>query len=255
MRAEVLVIGTGEVGRPLAEVLSGAFQVVTKDIEPLELDSVDVIHVCYPFDLDDFVGTTVRYAETYAPRLMIVNSTVVPGTTRRIGEESAVPVAYSPVRGKHARMVQELMRYSKFVASPEPDALRQAEEHLQAAGMTVHTMGSPEALELAKLLETSYFGVLVGWAQEMERFADEVGADYLEVQRFMEEIDFLPRMAFQPGFIGGHCVIPNSHLLDQVRPSLFMDAMRRSNEIKGRDWLAQGRSLQERVSPKRFRPE
>ena len=62
-------------------------------------------------------------------------------------------------------------------------------------------------------------------------------------------------MAFQPGFIGGHCVIPNSHLLDEVRPSLFMDAMRRSNEIKERDWLAQGRPLQERVSPKKFRPE
>lgn len=255
MRAEVLVIGTGEVGRPLAEVLSDAFQVVTKDIEPLTLDGVDVMHVCYPFDLASFVETTVSYAETFAPRLIIVNSTVVPGTTRRIGEESRVPIAYSPVRGKHTRMAQELTRYSKFVASPQTDALQQAEEHFRTAGMTVKTMESPEALELAKLLETSYFGVLLGWAQEMERLADKMGADYFEVQRFMEEIDFLPRVAFQPGFIGGHCVIPNSHLLDQVRPSLFMDAMRRSNEIKEAELLAQSESLQERLSPKMFRPE
>jgi hypothetical protein len=42
-------------------------KVVTKDIESLELDSVDVMRVCYLFDLDDFVSTTaVQYAKTYA---------------------------------------------------------------------------------------------------------------------------------------------------------------------------------------------
>ncbi len=71
----------------------------------------------------------------------------------------------------------------------------------------------------------------------------------------MEEIDFLPPVAFQPGFIGGHCVIPNSHLLEEVRPSIFMDAMRRSNEIKERDWLAQGRLLGRARKSKKFRPE
>jgi len=251
MDASVLIVGKGEVGHPLAQVLGRTFEVVTKDVESLALDSVEVMHICYPFDLD-FVRTTVSYTEEYKPRLTIVNSTVAPGTTRRIADRSGLTVVYSPVRGKHTRMAQDLLRYSKFVAAFHPDAVRQAEEHFQGAGMTVHTMRSPDALELAKLLETSYFGVLIGWAQEMERLAKQVGADYFEVQQFMEEIDFLPRVVFQPGFIGGHCVLPNSHLLDQVSPSVFMEAMRRSNDMKMRQWKEEGGSLEERATPLRY---
>ena len=58
----ILVVGQGETGRPIAEVLSRAYRVSTKDIEPLELnDPVDVMHVCYPFQTGDFVDTTVDY--------------------------------------------------------------------------------------------------------------------------------------------------------------------------------------------------
>ena len=247
---EVLVVGAGEVGLPLAEVLSGSFQVVTKDVEPLALEGVEVMHVCYPFDADTFVETTVGYAEMYKPRLLIVNSTVVPGTTQRIADATGLAVAYSPVRGKHTRMAEELTKYSKFVASRESATVEKAAEHFRKAGIPVQTVNSTEGLELAKLVETSYFGVLLGWAQEVERMSRAVGADYFEVQRFVEEVDFLPRVVFDPGFIGGHCVIPNSHLLDEVAPSLFMAAMRSSNELKAEEWRAAGRSLAERVFPR-----
>ena len=76
-------------------------------------------------------------------------------------------------------------------------------------------MSSPEALELAKLLETTYFGLLIAWAQEMNRFAETANADYLEVGKFFREIGYLPNVLFQPGFIGGHCVMPNIALLQQ----------------------------------------
>lgn len=249
MKEKVLVVGAGEVGGPLAKVLSGTYDVVIKDVEPLALESVEVMHICYPYDPDKFVSTAVEYMELYTPAVTIVNSTIVPGVTRQIGEKSGRAVAYSPVRGKHTRMAQDLVRYAKFISSPQTEALERTRSHFLGAGMRVCSMESPEALELAKLLETSYFGVLLGWAQEMERFAGRVGADYLDVQQFMEEIDYLPRVVFQPGYVGGHCVLPNSFLLDQVGPSLFMDAMRESNKMKAREWEAEGRSLDERVSP------
>ena len=158
---------------------------------------------------------------------------------------------YSPVRGKHVRMKQELRHYRKFVAGTSEAAVGTVTEHFRAAGMAVDQMASPEALELAKLLETSYFGLLIAWAQEMDRFARSEDAEYWELVRFFEEIDFLPPVGFAPGYIGGHCVMPNLELLKQVLPSPFIDVMRESNSRRAREWEERGLSTQDRLSPRR----
>jgi UDP-N-acetyl-D-mannosaminuronate dehydrogenase len=111
-------------------------------------------------------------------------------------------------------------------------------------------MSSPEALELAKLMETTYFGVLVSWAQEMNRFAGAVDADYWETTAFMEEIDFFPPVVFEPGYIGGHCVMPNLELLEQVRRSRFIDVMRESNASRERELQERGLATATRLSPR-----
>lgn len=249
----VLVVGLGEVGKPLLDVLSAAYACVGRDVGPMPAGGpVAVMHVCYPWTAE-FAGTTVGYIREYAPDLTIVHSTVVPGTTRQIREETGAAVAYSPVRGKHTKMREELLSYTKLVASPDAQVTQQADDHLRGAGMRVEQFASVEGLELAKLLETTYFGLLIAWAQESERFCRAVGAEYNDVMRLMQEIDYLPPVAFHPGFIGGHCVIPNTYLLERVRPSAFLDLIRSSNDEKREEWLRQGRSLDDRLSPQRIR--
>jgi UDP-N-acetyl-D-mannosaminuronate dehydrogenase len=147
-------------------------------------------------------------------------------------------------------MAEELRRYKKFLAGTSASALALVERHFAAAEVGTRRMSSFEVLELAKLLETSYFGVLVGWAQEMDRFAASVGADYREMVRFFEEVGFFPPVSFEPGYIGGHCVMPNLELLEQVRPSPFIDALRRSNAHRAREWEELGRSTAVRLSPR-----
>jgi len=249
MKSRVLVIGLGEVGKPLMEVLASTYDIKGRDIEYESVDDVSVMHVCYPYQINDFIGTTVENVEEYAPDLVIINSTVLPGTTRKIREISKTPTVFSPVRGKHVCMGEELLHYTKYVGGTDPDSTRLAAEHFEKAGMKVGTMSSCEALELAKLLETTYFGVLVAWAQETERFCNKLAVDYDEVMRFTEEIRYLPPVILQPGYIGGHCVIPNIRLLEQLRPSEFTEAIRGSNEVKAREWEEAGRSLLDRIRP------
>lgn len=251
--APVLVVGLGEVGGPLLEVLRGPHRAEGRDIEDRDFHGVQVLHLCFPFG-PNFVSAASSYISRYRPDVAVVNSTVIPGTTRSLEEATGVPTVYSPVRGKHTRMAQELRRYRKFVAGSSPKALALVEGHFCTAGVTTQRMSSFEALELAKLLETTYFGVLVAWAQEMDRFAGSVAADYWETLTFFEEIDFLPQVGFEPGFIGGHCVMPNLDLLEQVRPSPFLDAMRASNNQRSREWRDLGRSTQDRLSPRARRP-
>jgi UDP-N-acetyl-D-mannosaminuronate dehydrogenase len=234
--SSVVVVGLGEVGMPLLELVSRAGEpVMGIDVAPAELPasgSVDVMHLCFPFQVDDFVAEAVRYVDLLEPRLTIVNSTVAVGTTRAIHERTGAQLAYSPVRGKHARMLEELSSYVKFVGGIDAQAGQEAAEHFSSLGLRTRLMSSPEAAELAKLTETTYFGLLIAWAQEVERYCDVVGADYEEIVSFYEEIGFLPPVRYSPGVIGGHCVMPNIEILERLAVSGMLDAIKCSNALK-----------------------
>jgi UDP-N-acetyl-D-mannosaminuronate dehydrogenase len=234
--ADVAVVGLGEVGRPLLEVVKrGGHDVVGIDIAPAELPergSLDVLHICFPFEIDDFVGESERYIRLLEPRLTVINSTVSVGTTRRIHERTKSPLVHSPVRGKHVRMTEELLRYAKFIGPIDTAAGSAAEEHFSSLGMSTKTLASPEATELAKLTETTYFAVMIAWAQEVERLCDRIGVDYDEVVSIYEEIDFFPSVKYFPGVIGGHCVLPNIEILKHIDDSPILKAIRWSNTAK-----------------------
>jgi UDP-N-acetyl-D-mannosaminuronate dehydrogenase len=233
-RKRVVVVGLGEVGRPLLELVAERHEAVGVDISPPAgvAGSVDVMHVCYPFEIRDFTGETVRYVERFRPALTIVNSTVAVGTTRLIAERTASPVVYSPVRGKHARMREELRRYTKFVGALDPGSAKSAAEHFESIGMRTRVLASPETCELAKLAETTYFGLMIAWAQEVERYCDRLDLDYDEVIAPYEEVPFFPPVKYFPGLIGGHCVMPNIEILRQLGPSDMLEAIRSSNQRK-----------------------
>lgn len=235
MSDRVAIAGLGEVGKPLSAVLESTYHIMGIDVPhpPLaDLGPVDVLHICYPFEIDDFVGESVRYIEGLRPRLTIVDSTVGVGTTRAIAEAVGGLVAHSPVRGKHVRMVEDLQRYVKFVGGVDEESTLAAAEHFRRAGLSTRELGSAEATELAKLTETTYFGLLIAWAQQVERYADLVDVDYDEVASFYDEIGFFPPVRYFPGVIGGHCVLPNLDILDQLSPAALTAAIRSSNEVK-----------------------
>ena len=234
----VVVVGLGEVGKPLLSILSKVYNCVGVDVAPVNpVGPCSVLHVCYPYEIPDFIGTTTEYMAKYRPRLTIVHSTVGPGTTRKVIETTpGASIAYSPVRGKHARMEVDMLRYKKFVGASRPEVAKFAVEHLEQAGFKTALFRTSEIGELSKLLETTYLGLLVAWTQEVERFAMRYGASSEEVNAFIEEIDFLPSHIF-PGHIGGHCVMSNIAILRSQFDSRFLDAIVESNELKRRQLL------------------
>jgi UDP-N-acetyl-D-mannosaminuronate dehydrogenase len=233
MNEKVLVIGVGEIGKPLLELIREKYEAYGLDIKPVEpIPECQIMHICFPYDGENFVQQSLSYIARYRPSLVIINSTVAPGTTRRIAMESRTAAVNSPVRGKHARMKQEMLHYTKFVGAITPEAGERAVEHFTNIGMRVKLVNSPETSELAKLTETTYFGLLIAWAQEVERYGRELGANYDELISFYEEIAYLPRVKFFPGVIGGHCVLPNIKILKGLFDSGILDAIEKSNALK-----------------------
>jgi UDP-N-acetyl-D-mannosaminuronate dehydrogenase len=233
MKGLVLVIGLGEIGQPLMEVISEYHNTVGVDLEPVEVQSrCEVMHICYPFEIEDFIGKTASYIYKYKPRLTIVNSTVSPGTTRAIYQATHIPIVHSPVRGKHKKMKQDLLHYVKLVGGMDDESSRKAAKHFQSVGMKTKIFSSPEVTELAKLTATTYFALQIAWAQEVERYCDKLSLDYDEVVSIYEEINYLPPVRYFPGVIGGHCLMPNIEILKTVQNSNILDAIKESNRQK-----------------------
>ena len=230
----VMVVGLGEIGKPLLEVLSKSYKTIGVDIvSPAESPGdIDVMHVCYPFRIHDFVGETTRYIQRFTPGLTVIHSTVAVGTTRAIAERTGAVVVNSPVRGKHTRMAADLLHYDKFVGGVDTAAAESAAQHFKQAGMKTRILSSPEATELAKLTETTYFGLVIAWAQEVERYCDQLGLNYDEVVSIYEEIKFFPPVKYFPGVIGGHCVMSNIEILRQLNHSDILEAIEFSNKQK-----------------------
>lgn len=233
-RNKVVVIGLGEIGKPLFQIISEQHEALGVDLTlpAARPERPDFMHVCYPFQIPDFIGETARYIELFEPAVTIINSTVAVGTTRAIADRTGASVVNSPVRGKHAHMIDDLRRYTKFVGATDPGDAKLAAQHFQSLGLKAKILSSPEATELAKLTETTYFGVMIAWAQEVERYCDRSGQKYEEIISFYDEIGFFPPVKYFPGIIGGHCVLPNIELLSKFNKSLLLEAIQISNQIK-----------------------
>ena len=247
---KVLVIGLGEVGRPLFELLreSGHFEVHGFDLDAGKMrevgqsnslpDAVDVVHICIPcVGKEEFVGNVVEYVKRFKPKLVVVNSTVEPGTTAEIYKrlKKTCLVAHSPVRGVHKSldyMKLELKRWTKYVGGVNKESAKAAELHFKNLGLKTKVLKSCLETELAKLFETTYRAWMIACFQEMHRISRHFGAEFDEVVDFIEDTHRvrLDRPVMFPDVIGGHCLIPNAKLLLKNYDSEFIRLILKSNE-------------------------
>lgn len=240
---KVLVIGLGEVGSALCQVIeeSEKYKLFKKDMEDIKIDGeIDVMHICIPY-MGNFVEIAADYIKKYNPKLVAINSTVGPGTTKAIYDKTKKNIVHSPVRGKHPRIKEGLLLFVKFIGPVNEKSGEDAKEHFESLGIKTELMNSPMETELGKLLSTTYYGLCIAYHQEMERVCKKFNSDFGQtVTRFNETYNDgckiinpnAVRPVLFPGFIGGHCVMPNIALLKKNVKSDFLDAIEKSNELK-----------------------
>jgi len=243
---KILVVGLGEIGRPIYELIkeSKKYQVYGYDIDPAKTvhrleeipENIDILHICYPYT-EKFVETTTDYIRKHNPSLTIIHSTVAPGTTRRIHQETGKPIAYSPVRGKHPHIKKHLKFWTKWVTGIPQEAVEKAKQHLETIGLKTRTTDNPETLELAKLFETVYRATMIVFWQEAHRVARKYNADIAGIAEFIAEVHQVlrDRPVYYPAYIGGHCLIPNTKIINQAYPSPLWQFILESNEKRKKE--------------------
>ena len=225
-----VVAGLGEIGRPILELIMKVSPAIGYDIEESLIDKEKIkkyekypttfLHICIPFT-EKFIANIISLNKKFKPKCIVIHSTISPNTTTKIQTQTDVPVMYSATRGVHKRMLSDLKRYSKFYAI-EPNAPNfvwassSYSKIMKNCNVKTRRMSNPLTLELAKIVvDTSYYGWLITYAQLSNMIAIKNKVDYDEMWSFSDEIHkFLgnrPKMF--PGFIGGHCVIPNLDLI------------------------------------------
>ena len=226
-----VVAGLGEIGYPILKLLSKKQTVVGYDkdkrlmnkskFKKLQDNQTSFLHIAIPVT-SKFDSNLLQLYKKFRPECIVIHSTISPGTTERIQKKLNVPLIYSATRGVHKRMLKDLKQYTKFFAisknAPKKQwATKTYSRKMKNSGVKTKQMSKPETLELAKIIcDTSYLGWLVNYAQLSNIIAIENKVDYDEMWSFSDEIHKIlgNRPKMYPGYIGGHCIIPNLDLIN-----------------------------------------
>lgn len=171
-------------------------------------------------------GTLARHGRDGA--LVVVESTVAPGTTRRFAAEwlrrPGIEVAHAPERLRVGDDDAALKATPRLVGGLTPAATGRACALLRRLGVTPVPVSAPEVSELAKLLENAFLATGIGLVAEVTRVAHALGISAREVT---EAAATKPRGYFPlhpgPG-VGGHCLRNDLDLLRRQAADLGLEA-------------------------------
>jgi hypothetical protein len=236
-----IILGMGEVGETLFDLLvDRKFDCVGIDLDNTKckkysenevIKNPEYLHVCLPGELTGFTNIVLNWMDKIKNiQVVIIHSTVKPGTTKIIQEKSSIPILFSPVRGIHRRFLNDIKKYTKFISFDGIEIDSKIKIDLENRFEKVDWMSTTKTAELAKILvDTTYYGWLINYAQITKMICEKENVDFDEMWKFADEIheNLGNRPKMFPGIIGGHCVIPNLDLIEYEN----LDIIKKINEM------------------------
>ncbi|MEZ7989201.1 MAG: GDP-mannose dehydrogenase [Nitrosopumilus sp.] len=236
-----VILGMGEVGQTLFDLLvDRKFDCVGIDLDDSKckkysenevIKNPEYLHVCLPGELTGFTDIVLDWIDKIKNiQVVIIHSTVKPGTTKIIQEKLTIPILFSPVRGVHKRFLNDIKKYTKFISFDGIEIDPKIKTDLENRFEKIEWMSTTKTAELAKILvDTTYYGWLINYAQITKMICEKENVDFDEMWKFADEIheNLGNRPKMFPGIIGGHCVIPNLDLVEYEN----LDIIKKINEM------------------------
>ena len=222
------ILGYGEIGQAIAKFYKNP---LIKDLKRDDgLIGVEVLHICIPWS-ENFSDIVRKQIREIKPKITIINSTVAPGTTKKIGGM----IVHSPVRGVHPKLYEGMKTFVKYIGADNEKAGKLAEKHLKSLGVKTKIFYPASTTELGKILDTTYYGVCIAWHKEMKKICDKFNVDFDKVvtdfntsyndgyKKLGKDNVIRPVLFVDSKPIGGHCVIPNAEILKKHFKSEALD--------------------------------
>jgi UDP-N-acetyl-D-glucosamine dehydrogenase len=247
---------------------------------PTPLDSSDKPDLCILLDAINLVGKNLKKG-----MLVIIESTIAPGTTSEILEPLLLKVAglesgdldisYSPERIDPMNSDWDVTNTPKLVAGLTASSLERSMGFYSKFIKEVIPVKSVKIAETAKLLENSFRLVNISFINEMAVFCNKYGIDITEVIKAAstKPYGFMP---FYPSLgVGGHCIpvdpiylsdkanqvgtpitmIDKAHQINNEMPNYYVRrAGEKMNGLKGKQILILGLAYKPNISDTRESP-
>lgn len=230
---KTLIIGAGEIGHSLYNVLSKEYPCELHDPFKNEFakGNFDIMHVSIPYS-DNFIKIIKGYKALFKPKYVVIHSTVPIGTSRKCN------AIHSPVTGIHPNLDKSLTTFTKFLGGKQASEVAQ---YFRRANIKIYITDKSETTELIKILCTTYYGVNIEFTKEVKRACDKYDIPFelwtLWNNNYNEGYSKLgfPEYARQnlvPMMtkIGGHCILNNSNLLD-MRFTRLLKEMNKDEKV------------------------
>ena len=220
------ILGVGQVSGAIKRLTSKYCHVLTKDmlVDNLTNKKIDILHVCVPYS-NSFVDIVTKQIKQNQPKLIVINSTVKPGTSRYIFSKTNMSIVHSPIMGVHPRLYHYLFQFPKFIGPINKKSGVLASSHFKHMGLKTILFNNPEETELAKLLDTTYYGLNIVFSKWVKGLCIGSSLDFNNVyakfnkaynEGYIKTLPNVRRPILVPimGPIGGTCVVPNAKILD-----------------------------------------
>jgi UDP-N-acetyl-D-glucosamine dehydrogenase len=228
------------------ERLSGALsggRLSIVNAETARLGEADAIFVCVPTPITEakdpdlgpvLSAATLICGQLRERQLVILQSTTFPGTTtgpfrRRIEESGLVAgrdfdLAFAPERVNPGDPASASRQIPRLVGGLTRVATARAATLLGHVNDRIIELSSPDAAELAKLLENVFRNVNIALVNELALLCERMGLDVWEVINAAATKPF-GFMKFTPGpGVGGHCIpVDPYYLAWRAREFDFVD--------------------------------
>jgi UDP-N-acetyl-D-glucosamine dehydrogenase len=225
----------------LEAALAAGLRVVTP--ADATIADADAIFVCVPTPItttkDPDLAPVLSAAATIrdhvrAGQLVILQSTTFPGTTtgpfREAVEASGLKagidfdLAFAPERVNPGDPASASKGVPRLVGATTPEATKRAAALLRRINDQVVELSSPDAAELAKLLENVFRNVNIAFVNQLALLCERMGLDVWEVINAAATKPF-GFMKFTPGpGVGGHCIpVDPYYLAWRAREFDFID--------------------------------
>jgi UDP-N-acetyl-D-glucosamine dehydrogenase len=225
-RVAAVAAGLSEIEDVPSERLAAVGDAISATTDYGELAAADAILICVPTPLtpnrEPDLGALLAAGRSLAPvlrsgQLVVLESTTFPGTTRDhlrpLLEEGSGLVAgvdfhlaFSPERVDPGRTDHTLRTTPKVLGGLTPACAARTRAVYELVCDEIVEVSSPEAAELAKLLENIFRSVNIALVNELAMLTDRMGIDVWEV---IDAAATKPYgfMRFDPGpGMGGHCL-------------------------------------------------
>lgn len=263
---KVGVLGLGVVGLPTAIYAAEKnLQVVCYDINPVaverarsegleahleweELGKCDVYIVCvstlYKEGKPDFSAlfdiSKKLKSEEIEHALISIESTVVPGTCRKIQQElrnRELNVIHVPHRYWGKDPVNHGVRQMRVIGAVDEESLKNGMAFYEnTLDIPLHVVPSIEVAEMSKVLENSYRYLHIAFAEECKMICEGLNLDFEKVREACNTKWNTEILEAREG-IGGHCLLKDTHYITSMSPYAHMLKKAVYVDNKYREWL------------------